>query len=248
MERSSSVIMTYHVSLVNRHNAGRCGYIYIYIYNVYISYDMCIYCTYIYRYIHTHFSISKYNCHGHESKIVLRSHITETCDGLSSSRRADRCLIEFDPRVFPESYDNLVLEAGYGYFLPSLQWRHNGRDGVLNHQPNHCLLKRLFRRRSKKTSKLRVTGLCMGDSPVTCEFPAQMASDAENVSIWWRHHDMCLVGRNELEVRVAVGKAPSDVDCAYCEQMPKLSVSTPVKYFVIDATSRWCSMTYSNKF
>ena len=42
---------------------------------------------------------------------------------------------------------------------------------------------------SKKTSKLRVTGLCAGNSPVTGEFPAQMASDAENVSIWWRHHD-----------------------------------------------------------
>ena len=41
-----------------------------------------------------------------------------------------------------------------------------------------------------KTSKLRVTGLCVGNSPVTEEFPAQMASNAENVSIWWRHHDV----------------------------------------------------------
>ena len=48
---------------------------------------------------------------------------------------------------------------------------------------------RLFRRRSKKTSNLRVTGLCVGNSPGTGEFPAQMASNAENVSIWWRHHD-----------------------------------------------------------
>ena len=30
--------------------------------------------------------------------------------------------------------------------------------------------------------------LAFGNSPVTCEFPAQMASNAENVSIWWRHH------------------------------------------------------------
>ena len=42
---------------------------------------------------------------------------------------------------------------------------------------------------SKKTSKLRVTGLCAENSPVTGEFPAQMASNAENVSIWWRHHE-----------------------------------------------------------
>ena len=40
----------------------------------------------------------------------------------------------------------------------------------------------------KETSKLRVTGLCAGNSPLTREFPAQIASNAENVSIWWRHH------------------------------------------------------------
>ena len=45
-----------------------------------------------------------------------------------------------------------------------------------------------LRRRSKKTSKLIVTGLCVGNSPVTGEFPAQRASNAEKVSIWWRHH------------------------------------------------------------
>ena len=61
--------------------------------------------------------------------------------------------------------------------LGALQWRHNG--------PHDCL----FRRRSKKTSELRVTGLCVGNSPVTGEFPAQMASNAEIVSMWWRHHE-----------------------------------------------------------
>ena len=71
----------------------------------------------------------------------------------------------------------------------ALQWRHNERDGVSNHQSHDCLLDRLFRRRSKKTPKFRVTGLCAGNSPVTGEFPAQMASNAENVSIWWRHHE-----------------------------------------------------------
>ena len=69
-----------------------------------------------------------------------------------------------------------------------LQWRHNGHDYVSNHQRHDCLLNRLFRCRSKKTSKFRVTGLCAGNSPVTGEFPAQMASSAENVSVWWRHH------------------------------------------------------------
>ena len=70
----------------------------------------------------------------------------------------------------------------------ALQWRHNGHDSVSNHQPHDCLLNRLLRRRTKETSKLRVTGLCAGNSLGTGEFPAQMVSNAENVSIWWRHH------------------------------------------------------------
>ena len=78
--------------------------------------------------------------------------------------------------------------ASLATVLSTNTWRHNGCDGVSNHQPRHCLLNRLFRRRSKKTSKLCVTGLCAGNSPLTGEFPAQMASNAENVSIWWRHH------------------------------------------------------------
>ena len=49
----------------------------------------------------------------------------------------------------------------------TLQWRHNERDDISYHQSHDCLLNGLFRRRSKKTSKLRVTGLCEGNSPVT---------------------------------------------------------------------------------
>ena len=80
----------------------------------------------------------------------------------------------------------------FAYFkTKSLRWRHNGHDGVSNHQPHDCLLNRLFR--SKKTQKLRVTGICAGNSPVSGEFPAQMASNAENVSIWWCHHVQCFI-------------------------------------------------------
>ena len=53
---------------------------------------------------------------------------------------------------------------------------------------NDCLLNRLFGRQSKLTSKLRLNGLCVWNSPGTAEFPAQMASKAENVSIGWYHH------------------------------------------------------------
>ena len=64
-----------------------------------------------------------------------------------------------------------------------------GHNGVSNQQRHGCLRNRSYRRRSKKISKLRVTGLCAGNSPVTGEFPAQSARNAEKVSIWWRHHE-----------------------------------------------------------
>ena len=73
------------------------------------------------------------------------------------------------------------------HFYP-LQWCHNGRKSISNHQTHDCLLNRSFRHRSKKTSQLRVTGLCVGNSPVTGEIPTQRASNVENVSIWWCHH------------------------------------------------------------
>ena len=72
--------------------------------------------------------------------------------------------------------------------LRSIQWRHNERHGVSNHQSLGCLVNSLFRRRSKKT-KLRVTGLSAGNSPVTGDFPAQRSSNAESPFddvIMWR--------------------------------------------------------------
>ena len=56
-------------------------------------------------------------------------------------------------------------------FWSPLHWRHNDHGGVSNHQPRGCLLNRLFRRRWKKTSKLRVTGLCAGNSPEPVNYP-----------------------------------------------------------------------------
>ena len=64
----------------------------------------------------------------------------------------------------------------------SIRWHHNGLDSVSNHQPHHCLLNRLFRRRRKHQSSASlafVWGIHRG--------PAQMASNAENVSIMSFH-------------------------------------------------------------
>ena len=70
----------------------------------------------------------------------------------------------------------------------SLQWRHNRRDGVSNHQHHHCLVKRLFRCRSKKTSKFQRHWPLCGEFSGDRWIPSQMASNAENVATWWRLH------------------------------------------------------------
>ena len=93
-----------------------------------------------------------------------------------------------------DSVVHMLLLASWGEFLfgsleetQTLQWRHNEHDGIANHQRLDCLLNRLFRHRSQKSSKLRVTGPCEGNSPVTSELPTQRASNVENVPIWWHH-------------------------------------------------------------
>ena len=74
----------------------------------------------------------------------------------------------------------------------TLQWHHNERGGVSNQRCIDCLFNRLFRCRSKKASKLRVTDLCYGNPPVTGGFISQRISEEENVSFWWRHYEHLL--------------------------------------------------------
>ena len=74
-----------------------------------------------------------------------------------------------------------------------------------------------WRRRSMKTWKLRVTGLCAGNSSATGEFPAQRASNAENVSIWWRHHVWCVV----VVHIYGVSEYSKDWSTSHCIQVSK---------------------------
>ena len=70
----------------------------------------------------------------------------------------------------------------------TLRWRHNGRDGVSNHPPHDCLLNRFIQTQiNENITAPRHWPLC---GEFTGEFPAQMASNAENVSISWRHHEL----------------------------------------------------------
>ena len=111
--------------------------------------------------------------------------------GFSSQRASDaeNVSIWWRHLVYPKNMVTHESIMTWKRSPHSLRWSPNGRDGVSNHQPHDCLLNRLFRRRSKKSWKLRVIGICAGNSPGIGEFPAQVASNAENVSISWRHHD-----------------------------------------------------------
>ena len=127
---------------------------------------------------------------------MLSAKLQPFCLGLNVLIRSEYCMTYM--LVFNNPYwvawtnnfrkHTCVTSIADCFLAWSLRWRHNGRNSVSIHQPHDCLFNCLFRRRSKKTSKLRVTGLCAGNSPGTGEFPAQRASNAENVSIWWRHH------------------------------------------------------------
>ena len=89
------------------------------------------------------------------------------------------------------SYGHLLLSTlkmTEHFMTKGIPVSHNECNGVSNHRGLNGLLKRLFRRKSKKTSMLCIIGLCKGNSPVTGEFPSQRASNIENVSIWWHHH------------------------------------------------------------
>ena len=86
----------------------------------------------------------------------------------------------------------------------TLQWLHNERDGVSNHQRLYCLLKCWLRHKSKKTIwKLHVTGLCEGNPLVTSGFPSQRASNMEicfhlMTSSWiWGQHCSCQCSYSE---------------------------------------------------
>ena len=88
-----------------------------------------------------------------------------------------------------------LISQNVGY---ALQWRHNERDGISNQQPHDCLLNLLLRRRSKKTSKLRVTGLCEGNrnrwlyrstlvEVMFCQLSTRIL-DHRTLQMYWKPH------------------------------------------------------------
>ena len=89
-------------------------------------------------------------------------------------------------------------KPGRGKHNFTLLWHQHYNDVIMSLMVSEItslmiIYSAVYSRRSKKTWKLRVSGLCVGNSPVTCEFPTQRVSNAENVSIWWCHHEISIM-------------------------------------------------------
>ena len=90
------------------------------------------------------------------------------------------------------SYGSVHGDAGVllpGLAISSLQWRHNWRDGISNHQPRDCLLNRLFGRKSKKhqssASLAFVRGIHRGPVNSPHEWPVTRKIFPFNDGIMW---------------------------------------------------------------
>ena len=124
----------------------------------------------------------------------------------------------------------------------ALQWRHTRRHGVSNSGLSIVYANVCSGAHKKKTLKLRVTGLCEGNSPVTSEFPSQRASNAENVSISWRQLGkrtqspkifMCrqYMVTNPIQQKSVWYKCSGLLDsykCVFNTQLPEIQHSTPL--------------------
>ena len=144
----------------------------------------------------------------------------QVSDEVSLVRKASPC------------HDVTMLQ--YPAYFP-LKWFHNWRDGVSNHEPHDCLLNRIFGCETKKTSKLRVTGLCGGNSPVTWEFPTQMASNAGNVSIWWSRYPLEIIS---LKARIPMCSCIRP-DSSICVKRIHYPQYIKIKWFINECYSPW---------
>ena len=111
----------------------------------------------------------------------------------------------------------------------SLHWRHNGHNSVSNHQPHDCLLNRLFRRRSNIIPKLRVTGLCVGNSPGPVNSPHKGPATRKMFS--FDDVIMCNMSQND----VAIG----------CLMLDKSSLAVCLFFHPYTVHGHWGFLGYS---
>ena len=150
-------------------------------------------------------------CHGHKhsmEKCSLPSHVPSDCEHWYKITRRIRFLLKLTSYYeykrkhmvewsfclrFVKHIDSLFVFPWFSLLNNHINSSHCNDDimSALASQITSLttVCSTVYSRRgSKKTSKLRVTGLCAGNSPVTVEFPALRASNMKNVSIWSRYH------------------------------------------------------------
>ena len=129
-----------------------------------------------------------------------RYHLKKLCiilsfDGTGSFLTIRAKMLPIGALVISESYKTEMQNTLWNH------WARHNNDVIMSTMASQITSLTIVystvysRRRSKKKSKLRVTGPCAGNSPETGEFTAQMASNAENVSIRWRHHEVALINQ-----------------------------------------------------
>ena len=145
-------------------------------------------------------------------------------------------------RQFSRDFANEVSHHTYrrpGRPFTILQWRQNGRDGVSNHQPQPFIQVQI-----KETIKAPRHCPLWGNSPF---FPAQMASNAKNVSIWWRHHEHGLtsIPFNFINIKIRY-----EITYPFPNFHGAFWVSNGIPYFIMDAiiirvgikVNQWCNI------
>ena len=110
-----------------------------------------------------HLIYSKYYCIS--TRLLVGNILSGDIMFLSEDNILWHAIVDTLPMDGEKCFTFCYKDIQKGVSINSLRWRHNDHYSVSNHQPHGCLLNRLFRRRWKKTSKLRVTGLCEGNSP-----------------------------------------------------------------------------------
>ena len=139
-------------------------------------------------------------------------------------------------RICPESMDNDVTFMAVKVFQ------------IIG---NSTVCSKVYSSKQQKHQNFALLALCEGNPPVTGEFPQQMASNAESVSMWWRHgglfqsgHACPLVrefwhtwGQTQLASKVfpmaVVGRSPGQLGPLACPALAALTGSPGPPYMQV---------------
>ena len=107
-----------------------------------------------------------------------------------------KCILSTLGIIRTKSPNVLEREWNQGTFLPCITMTSWWARWRLKSRASRLFAQSFIRARIKENTKApRHWPLC-GEFAGTGEFPAQRASYAENVSIWWRHHEALISARS----------------------------------------------------